>query len=100
MPAERDMACTFQYAARVPRGRALEKIIARLAIGKGIDVNHNQPLDRIDNKGVVIDRMERLFLIGGAHQVAFVAFGGDWLIGRQCHTGCVAARHMGIVAQR
>ena len=94
------MPRSLQYIVVIPGELALQEIVARLAIGKGIDIHHDQSFNRIDHEGVVIDGMEGLLLIGHAHQLALIARGGDRLIGRQRHAGGIAAADVRVMSQR
>ena len=43
MAAERDVARAVEHSALVPGDGALEEIVARLAVGEGLDVDQDQP---------------------------------------------------------
>ena len=100
MAAEHDVARAVEQPVRVPGQRALEEIVARLAIGQRIDIDQDQALFGVADGRVVIDRVERLLLVGHAHQLALVARRRDRLAGRQRHAGGVLRRHLGVLAER
>ena len=94
------MPCAFEYTTFVPGDGAFEEIIAWFTVRERIHVGDDEAFFGIDNKGVVVNRMERLLFVGHAHQLALIAFRGNRLIGRQGHTGGVLAGNMRVVTKR
>ena len=96
---QRDVPRAVQHPARVPGRGPTQVVVARIAVGERIDIDQDQPLARVGDHGVAVDRVEGLFLVGGPH-LGRVARRRDGLVGRQGHAGRVARRHMGVIAQR
>ena len=44
IPRQRDVSRAIQHASWVPRDRALDKVVARVAIGERLDINEDQTL--------------------------------------------------------
>ena len=63
------MARACQDTIRVPRrgaigkARAVELVVAKLAIGHRFDIDQHQPFDRVGDHGVVVNRPHRLLLV-------------------------------------
>ena len=81
VPAQGNVACTAQYSVFVPAYRALEEVVAGLAVCQCVHIHCNQAFFAVGYEGVVVDRVEWLFHIGNAHQVALVFLGVDGLVG-------------------
>ena len=91
MAAERDVAGAGEHAALVPGHGALEEIVARLAVGEGVDVDQDQAFLGVGDDGVAVERVEGLLLIFGMVAAdRLVAADADRLVGRQapCRSRC------------
>ena len=77
----------------------MQEIVARLAVAHRVDIDEDQPLHRVGDDGIVIDRRERLLLVRGPHRRR-VAQRRDRLVGGQRHAGRVGGGDMRVLAER
>ena len=97
--AHRDVPRALQHPAAIPGQRALEEVVARIAVLQCIDVDQDQALLGVRDQCIVVDRMKRLLLVDDAHQVALVLLRRHRLGGGQRDTGRVLAGDMRILAE-
>ena len=121
MPRAREHAIGVPRRAAIGKPRAVELVVAKFAIGHRHDIDQHQPLDRVGDHRIVVDRFHRLFFIdlqqrhrrtiGIEHRIARgivdggrghrpVAVGPDRLGGRQRHAGGILRLHMRVVPHR
>ena len=98
LPGKLDMPRAVQHAIGVPGHGALQELIAELAIGQRLDIDHDQPLDAVGHRRIAVDGQERLLLIDlpqflGAAQRVYR------LVGRQRHAGRVFRRDARVMAE-
>ena len=101
-PAARDeqVARAVQHAALVPGQRALEEVVARLAVAQGLDVGEDQAFRAVGDQRVLVDRVHRLFLPVLQDHVALVARVADGLGRGQRDAGGVRALDVRALAER
>ena len=97
--AHRDVARALQHTAAIPGQRALEEVVARVAVLQRVDVDQNQALVGVRDQRVVVDRVKRLLLVVDAHQVALVLRRRHRLGGGQRDAGRVLAGDVRILAE-
>src|SRR4029077_1845732 len=96
--AQDDVPRPAQHAAALPGERALEEVVARLAVLQCLHVDKDQAFVRVRDRGVAVDRMHRLLAVLAAHALALVAARGYRLVGRQGYAGGVARGDVRVVA--
>jgi hypothetical protein len=82
--ADGEVAGAVQNAALIPGERAAQDIVARIPVGKGIDVGEDQSFAAIRDQRIVVEGMKRPLLIIAAHERTAIARRIDGLVGRQC----------------
>ena len=99
LACKHDVPSPGKYAIGVPRHCPLQPVVAQLAVGESVDVDQDQSFDAVGNRGIVVDRQERLLLVRLPHQRG-VAFGRNRLVGRQRHAGGVGGINLRISGER
>ena len=79
------MARALQDTVLIPGCRSLQEVIAWLPVGQRVDVNEDEPFDRVSDHRIAVDIEERLLLIAAEARRALV--------------GRLARQHL-LVAQR